>query len=150
MYLALQLNTSDAMCRCSTVKKRHVYNLPRTCFAVSLSFGSGWSICRTRSLALSETLGQGSRLKSIFPRRIACATPCSVSAKFAWYDHLHKINTDGQNVLRNEKWIVQNWSKVVNRESKCFSLTLNSRQCLEVDIFLMASARQQLLADFDS
>lgn len=54
--------------------------IPRTCFAVSLSFGSGSNICLTKSLALSETLGQGSRLKSIFPRRIACATPCSVSA----------------------------------------------------------------------
>jgi len=43
------------------------------------------------------------------------------------------------------------WIKIeVNSESKCLSLTLNSRQCLEVDIFLMASARQQLLGDFDS
>jgi hypothetical protein len=57
-------------------------DIPRTCFAVNLSFGSGSNMCRTRSFALSETLGQGSRLKSIFPRSMACATPCSVSAIF--------------------------------------------------------------------
>jgi hypothetical protein len=57
-------------------------NIPRTCFAVNLSFGSCSNMCRTKSFAFSETLGQGSRLKSIFPRRMACATPCSVSAIF--------------------------------------------------------------------
>lgn len=49
--------------------------------AVSRRFGSGSSIFRTRSFALSETLGQGSLLKSITDRIIACATPCSVSAQ---------------------------------------------------------------------
>lgn len=57
-----------------------ICKLPSTCFAVSRSFGSGSSICLTRLLALSEIFGHGSLLKSISPRRIACATPCSDSA----------------------------------------------------------------------
>ncbi|WVZ06917.1 hypothetical protein V8G54_020263 [Vigna mungo] len=52
-----------------------------TCLAVNRSLGSGSNICLTRLLALSEILGQGSLLKSISPRRMACATPCSDSAQ---------------------------------------------------------------------
>ena len=47
---------------------------------VSRVEGSGSSILRTRSLALPDTRGHGSRLKSMPPRRIACAIFSSLSA----------------------------------------------------------------------
>lgn len=71
-------------------KKITRFTIPSTCFAVSLSFGSGSNICRTRFFAFSETLGHGSRLKSISPRRIAWATPCSVSAIQTLYSSSQK------------------------------------------------------------
>uniref|UniRef100_A0A0A9BNN5 Uncharacterized protein n=1 Tax=Arundo donax TaxID=35708 RepID=A0A0A9BNN5_ARUDO len=51
----------------------------RTCLAVSRVDGSGSSILLTRSLALADTLGHGSRLKSRPPRRTACAIFSSLS-----------------------------------------------------------------------
>ncbi|CAM0911788.1 unnamed protein product [Alopecurus aequalis] len=50
-----------------------------TCGAVRRVAGSGSSIRRMRSLALADTLGQGSRLKSMPPRRMACAIFSSLS-----------------------------------------------------------------------
>ncbi|VAI86820.1 unnamed protein product [Triticum turgidum subsp. durum] len=50
-----------------------------TCAAVSRVAGSGSSIRRMRSLALPDTLGQGSRLKSRPPRMMACAIFSSLS-----------------------------------------------------------------------
>ena len=68
------------------------YSIPRTCCAVSLRLGSASSICLTSDFALSETLGQGSLLKSMIPRSIACATPCSDS-----------VNQGGYLIFRNYK-----------------------------------------------
>lgn len=59
--------------------------LPRTSSAVRRRLGSGSSIFLTRSLALSETLCHGARLKSTTDRIIAWATPCSVSAYTVLY-----------------------------------------------------------------
>ena len=63
--------------------------IPSTCFAVSLFFGSGSSICLTKLLAHSEMFGHGSLLKSITPRRMACATPCSDSTKIVMQELQH-------------------------------------------------------------
>ncbi|BAS85826.1 Os03g0688450 [Oryza sativa Japonica Group] len=52
-----------------------------TCCAVGRRRGSTSSIWRTRDLAAREMRGHGSRSKSAAPRRMARATPCSVSAQ---------------------------------------------------------------------
>jgi len=53
--------------------------IPRTSWTVILVNGFGSSICFTRYFASSETLGQGSLVKSTLPRIIACAMASSVS-----------------------------------------------------------------------
>ena len=53
--------------------------LQRTSWALNLFLGSRVSILQTRSLALSEILGQGSDSKSSLPRRICLKIPASVS-----------------------------------------------------------------------
>lgn len=55
--------------------------LQRTSWALNLFLGSRVSILRTRSLALSEILGQGSDSKSSLPRRICLKIPASVSER---------------------------------------------------------------------
>jgi len=55
--------------------------LPRTCAAVIRLLGSSVSIFSTRSFALSDIEGHGSRTKSILHFRISTNTPSSLSTK---------------------------------------------------------------------
>lgn len=62
--------------------------LQRTSWALNLFLGSRVSILRTRSLALSEILGQGSDSKSSLPRRICLKIPASVSERRKSYNRM--------------------------------------------------------------
>lgn len=65
--------------------------LQRTSWALNLFLGSRVSILRTRSLALSEILGQGSDSKSSLPRRICLKIPASVSERRKSYNIMENM-----------------------------------------------------------
>ena len=104
--------------------------IPRTSWAVSRFLGSGSSIFFTRSFALSDTIGQGSLLKSITDRMIACATPCSVSACKIWRWFNRKEKSKKQNLHIRDVlmiWITRNFTHVM---FLCYQMSLKGHDVL--------------------
>lgn len=101
--------------------------LQRTSWALNLFLGSRVSILQTRSLALSEILGQGSDSKSSLPRRICLKIPASVSERRKSYNIMESMWIWSDKRISWFKWQIHYLPKMgAHHKAKCTELLLRS------------------------